>query len=170
MKKRTKKRLQTLSVREIAYSRLIYMYRIICYFVWYMLSFTTKACASDATQANTISPIIIIILIPFLLFINVVFSYLCPSFHLALCLATAYFMKFTLLLTSTASTTAKQQAATTNTIIIIVILSFLSILSSQAPYWSSFFDCTAKVVPFVFAHKQKNNYFSFVITFIDIRQ
>lgn len=77
-------------------------------------------------------------------------------------------MKFTLLLTSTASTTAKQQAATTNTIIIIVILSFLSILSS--PYWSSFFDYTAKVVPFVFAHKQKNNYFSFVITFIDIRQ
>lgn len=103
-------------------------------------------------------------------YINVVFSYLCPSFHLASCLATVYFMKFTLLLTSTASTTAKQQAATTNTIIIIVILSFLSILSSQAPYWSSFFDCTAKVVPFVFAHKQKNNYFSFVITFIDIRQ
>lgn len=66
-------------------------------------------------------------------YINVVFSYLCPSFHLASCLATAYFMKFTLLLTSTASTTAKQQAATTNTIIIIVILSFLSILSSQAP-------------------------------------
>jgi len=154
VKKRTKKRLQTLSVREIAYSRLIYMYRIICYFVWYMLSFTTKACASDATQANTISPIIIIILIPFLLFINVVFSYLCPSFHLALCLATAYFMKFTLLLTSTASTTAKQQAATTNTIIIIVILSsFLSNLIFSSPYWSSFFDCTAKVVPFVFAHK-----------------
>lgn len=154
MKKRTKKRLQTLSVREIAYSRFIYMYRIICYFVWYMLSFTTKACASDATQANTISPIIIIILIPFLLFINVVFSYLCPSFHLALCLATAYFMKFTLLLTSTASTTAKQQAATTNTIIIIVILSsFLSNLIFSSPYWSSFFDCTAKVVPFVFAHK-----------------
>lgn len=66
-------------------------------------------------------------------YINVVFSYLCSSFHLASCLATAYFMKFTLLLTSTASTTAKQQAATTNTIIIIVILSFLSILSSQAP-------------------------------------
>lgn len=66
-------------------------------------------------------------------YINVVFSYLCPSFHLASCLATAYFMKFTLLLTSTASTTAKQQAATTNTIIIIVTLSFLSILSSQAP-------------------------------------
>lgn len=62
-------------------------------------------------------------------YINVVFSYLCPSFHLASCLATAYFMKFTLLLTSTASTTAKQQAATTNTIIIIVTLSFLSILS-----------------------------------------
>lgn len=100
------------------------MYRIIRYFVWYMLSFTTKACASDATQANTISPIIIIILIPFLLFINVVFSYLCSSLHLASCLATAYFMKFTLLLTSTASTTAKQQAATTNTIIIIVTLSF----------------------------------------------
>ncbi len=57
-------------------------------------------------------------------YINVVFSYLCPSFHLASCLATAYFMKFTLLLTSTASTTAKQQAATTNKIIIIVILSF----------------------------------------------
>lgn len=57
-------------------------------------------------------------------YINVVFSYLCPSFHLASCLATAYFMKFTLLLTSTASTTAKQQAATTNTIIIIVTLSF----------------------------------------------
>lgn len=103
-------------------------------------------------------------------YINVVFSYLCPSFHLASCLATAYFMKFTLLLTSTASTTAKQQAATTNTIIIIVILSsFLSNLI-LSPYWSSFFDCTAKVVPFVFAHKQKNNYFSFVITFIDIRQ
>lgn len=134
MKKRTKKRLQTLSVREIAYSRFIYMYRIIRYFVWYILSLTTKACASDTTQANAISPIIIIILIPFLLFINVVFSYLCPSFHLALCLATAYFMKFTLLLTSTASTTAKQQAATTNTIIIIVTLSsFYLILSSQAP-------------------------------------
>ena len=103
----------------------IYMYRIIRYFVWYILSFTTKACASDATQANTISPIIIIILIPFLLFINVVFSYLCSSLHLALCLATAYFMKFTLLLTSTASTAAKQQTATNNTIIIIVILSFL---------------------------------------------
>lgn len=67
-------------------------------------------------------------------YINVVFSYLCPSFHLASCLATAYFMKFTLLLTSTASTTAKQQAATTNTIIIIVTLSsFYLILSSQAP-------------------------------------
>lgn len=104
-------------------------------------------------------------------YINVVFSYLCPSFHLASCIATAYFMKFTLLLTSTASTTAKQQAATTNTIIIIVILSsFLSNLIFSSPYWSSFFDCTAKVVPFVFAHKQKNNYFSFVITFIDIRQ
>ena len=149
----------------------IFSYRIIRYFVWYMLSFTTKACARDATQANTISPIIIIILIPFLLFINVVFSYLCSSFHLASCLATAYFMKFTLLLTSTASTTAKQQAATTNTIIIIVTLSsFLSNLIFSSPYWSSFFDCTAKVVPFVFAHKQKNNYFSFVITFIDIRQ
>ena len=98
------------------------------------------------------------------------FSYLCPSFHLASCLATAYFMKFTLLLTSTASTTAKQQAATTNTIIIIVTLSFLSNLIFSSPYWSSFFDYTAKVVPFVFAHKQKNNYFSFVITFIDIRQ
>lgn len=108
----------------------IYMYRIIRYFVWYMLSFTTKACASDATQANTISPIIIIILIPFLLFINVVFSYLCPSFHLALCLATAYFMKFTLLLTSTASTAAKQQTATNNTIIIIVILSSFLFLPS----------------------------------------
>lgn len=103
-------------------------------------------------------------------YINVVFSYLCPSFHLASCLATAYFMKFTLLLTSTASTTAKQQATTTNTIIIIVILSFLSNLIFSSPYWSSFFDYTAKVVPFVFAHKQKNNYFSFVITFIDIRQ
>lgn len=104
-------------------------------------------------------------------YINVVFSYLCPSFHLASCLATAYFMKFTLLLTSTASTTAKQQAATTNTIIIIVTLSsFLSNLIFSSPYWSSFFDCTAKVVPFVLAHKQKNNYFSFVITFIDIRQ
>lgn len=56
-------------------------------------------------------------------YINVVFSYLCPSFHLASCLATAYFMKFTLLLTSTASTAAKQQTATNNTIIIIVILS-----------------------------------------------
>ena len=103
-------------------------------------------------------------------YINVVFSYLCPSFHLASCLATAYFMKFTLLLTSTASTTAKQQAATTNTIIIIVTLSVLSNLIFSSPYWSSFFDYTAKVVPFVFAHKQKNNYFSFVITFIDIRQ
>ena len=103
-------------------------------------------------------------------YINVVFSYLCPSFHLASCLATAYFMKFTLLLTSTASTTAKQQAATTNTIIIIVTLSFLSNLIFSSPYWSSFFDYTAKVVSFVFAHKQKNNYFSFVITFIDIRQ
>lgn len=156
--------------QEIAYSRHVYS-RIVLfrYFVWYMLSFTTKACASDATQANTISPIIIIILIPFLLFINVVFSYLCSSLHLASCLATAYFMKFTLLLTSTASTTAKQQAATTNTIIIIVTL-FLSNLIFSSPYWSSFFDCTAKVVPFVFAHKLKNNYFSFVITFIDIRQ
>ena len=86
-------------------------------------------------------------------YINVVFSYLCPSFHLASCLATAYFMKFTLLLTSTASTTAKQQAATTNTIIIIVTLSFLSNLIFSSPYWSSFFDYTAKVVPFVFAHK-----------------
>ena len=108
----------------------IYMYRIIRYFVWYILSLTMKACAMDTTQANTISPIIIIILIPFLLFINVVFSYLCSSFHLALCHATAYFMKFTLLLTSTASTTAKQQAATTNTIIIIVILSFFLFLPS----------------------------------------
>ena len=103
-------------------------------------------------------------------YINVVFSYLCPSFHLASCLATAYFMKFTLLLTSTASTTAKQQAATTNTIIIIVTLSFLSNLIFSSPYWSSFFDYTAKVVPFVLAHKQKNNYFSFVISFIDVRQ
>lgn len=145
------------------------MYRIIRYFVWYILSLTMKACAMDTTQANTISPIIIIIFFSFP-YINVVFSYLCSSLHLALCLATAYFMKFTLLLTSTASTTAKQQAATTNTIIIIVILSFLSNLIFSSPYWSSFFDCTAKVVPFVFAHKQKNNYFSFVITFIDIRQ
>ena len=101
----------------------IYMYRIIRYFVWYILSLTMKTCAMDTTQANTISPIIIIIFFSFP-YINVVFSYLCPSFHLALCLATAYFMKFTLLLTSTASTTAKQQAATTNTIIIIVTLSF----------------------------------------------
>ena len=101
----------------------IYMYRIIRYFVWYILSLTMKACAMDTTQANTISPIIIIIFFSFP-YINVVFSYLCPSFHLASCLATAYFMKFTLLLTSTASTTAKQQAATTNTIIIIVTLSF----------------------------------------------
>ena len=145
------------------------MYRIIRYFVWYILSLTMKACAMDTTQANTISPIIIIIFFSFP-YINVVFSYLCSSLHLASCLATAYFMKFTLLLTSTASTTAKQQAATTNTIIIIVILSFLSNLIFSSPYWSSFFDYTAKVVPFVFAHKQKNNYFSFVITFIDIRQ
>ena len=101
----------------------IYMYRIIRYFVWYILSLTMKTCAMDTTQANTISPIIIIIFFSFP-YINVVFSYLCPSFHLASCLATAYFMKFTLLLTSTASTTAKQQAATTNTIIIIVTLSF----------------------------------------------
>lgn len=114
---------------EIVCSRHVYS-RIVLfrYFVWYTLLFTTKACASDATQANTISPIIIIILIPFLLFINVVFSYLCSSFHLALCLATAYFMKFTFLLTSTASTTAKQQMATTNAIIIIVILSFITFL------------------------------------------
>lgn len=62
-------------------------------------------------------------------------------------------MKFTLLLTSTASTAAKQQTATNNTIIIIVILSSLSNLIFSSPYWSSFFDCTAKVVPFVFAHK-----------------
>lgn len=101
----------------------IYMYRIIRYFVWYILSLTMKACAMDTTQANTISPIIIIIFFSFP-YINVVFSYLCSSLHLASCLATAYFMKFTLLLTSTASTTAKQQAATTNTIIIIVTLSF----------------------------------------------
>lgn len=86
-------------------------------------------------------------------YINVVFSYLCPSFHLASCLATAYFMKFTLLLTSTASTTAKQQAATTNTIIIIVILSFLSILSSQAPTGALSLITLQSVVPFVFAHK-----------------
>ena len=127
MKKRTKKAAADALRWEIAYSRHVYS-RIVLfrYFVWYMLSFTTKACASDATQANTISPIIIIILIPFLLFINVVFSYLCSSFHLALCLATAYFMKFTLLLTSTASTAAKQQTATNNTIIIIVILSSFS--------------------------------------------
>ena len=45
----------------------IFSYRIIRYFVWYMLSFTTKACASDTTQANTISPIIIIIFFPFLI-------------------------------------------------------------------------------------------------------
>lgn len=100
------------------------MYRIIRYFVWYILSLTMKACAMDTTQANTISPIIIIIFFSFP-YINVVFSYLCSSLHLALCLATAYFMKFTLLLTSTASTAAKQQTATNNTIIIIVILSFL---------------------------------------------
>lgn len=128
------------------------MYRIIRYFVWYILSLTMKACAMDTTQANTISPIIIIIFFSFP-YINVVFSYLCSSLHLALCLATAYFMKFTLLLTSTASTTAKQQAATTNTIIIIVTLSFLSNLIFSSPYWSSFFDYNAKVVPFVFAHK-----------------
>lgn len=134
-----------------------------------MLSFTTKACASDATQANTISPIIIIILIPFLLFINVVFSYLCSSLHLALCLATAYFMKFTLLLTSTASTAAKQQTATNNTIIIIVILSFITFLRPPTG-WSSFSDYDAKVMPFVFAHKKENNYFSVVISFIDVRQ
>lgn len=53
---------------EIAYSRLIYiMYRIIRYFVWYILSLTMKACAMDTTQANTISPIIIIIFFPFLI-------------------------------------------------------------------------------------------------------
>lgn len=53
---------------EIAYSRHVYS-RIVLfrYFVWYMLSFTTKACASDTTQANTISPIIIIIFFPFLI-------------------------------------------------------------------------------------------------------
>lgn len=152
MKKRTKKAAADALRWEIAYSRHVYS-RIVLfrYFVWYMLSFTTKACAMDTTQANTISPIIIIIFFPFLI---VVFSYLCPSFHLASCLATAYFMKFTLLLTSTASTTAKQQAATTNTIIIIVTLSFfLSNLIFSSPYWSSFFDYNAKVVPFVFAHK-----------------
>lgn len=66
-KENKKKRLQTLSVWEIAYSRLIYMYRIIRYFVWYILSLTMKACAMDTTQANTISPIIIIIFFPFLI-------------------------------------------------------------------------------------------------------
>lgn len=45
----------------------IYMYRIIRYFVWYILSLTMKACAMDTTQANTISPIIIIIFFPFLI-------------------------------------------------------------------------------------------------------
>ena len=67
--KENKKRLQTLSAREIAYSRIIYiyMYRIIRYFVWYILSLTMKACAMDTTQANTISPIIIIIFFPFLI-------------------------------------------------------------------------------------------------------
>lgn len=52
---------------EIVCSRLIYMYRIIRYFVWYILSLTMKACAMDTTQANTISPIIIIIFFPFLI-------------------------------------------------------------------------------------------------------
>lgn len=165
-----KKRLQTLSVREIAYSRFIYMYRIITLFclvhvVVYNESLCDGCYASQYHKSDNHHN-----LFPFLSFINVVFSYLCPSFHLALCLATAYFMKFTLLLTSHASTTAKQQTATTNTIIIIVTLSFLSNLIFSSPYWSSFFDYTAKVVPFVFAHKQKNNYFSFVIIFIDIRQ
>ncbi len=45
----------------------IYMYRIIRYFVWYILSLTMKTCAMDTTQANTISPIIIIIFFPFLI-------------------------------------------------------------------------------------------------------
>lgn len=82
-------------------------------------------------------------------------------------------MKFTLLLTSTASTAAKQQTATNNTIIIIVILSsfllfFFYLLKTS--YWSSFSDYDAKVMPFVYAHKKENNYFSDVISFIDVRQ
>lgn len=81
----------------------------------------------------------------------------------------AYFMKFTLLLTSTASTAAKQQTATNNTIIIIVILSFLFYLLKTS-YWSSFSDYDAKVMPFVYAHKEENNYFRVVISFIDVRQ
>lgn len=170
MKKRTKKRLQTLSVREIAYSRLIYIYvsyySLLC-LVHFVVNNESLCDGYYASQYHKSDNHHNLFSFPY---INVVFSYLCSSLHLALCLATAYFMKFTLLLTSTASTTAKQQAATTNTIIIIVTLSFLSNLIFSSPYWSSFFDCTAKVVPFVFAHKQKNNYFSFVITFIDIRQ
>ncbi len=98
------------------------------------------------------------------------FSYLCPSFHLASCLATAYFMKFTLLLTSTASTAAKQQTATNNTIIIIVILSSFLFYLLKTSYWSSFSDYDAKVMPSVYAHKKENNYFSVVISFIDVRQ
>ena len=133
MKKRTKKRLQTLSVREIAYSRLIYI--CIVLFVLCLVHFVVNnesLCDGYyASQYHKSDNHHNLFSFPY---INVVFSYLCPSFHLASCLATAYFMKFTLLLTSTASTTAKQQAATTNTIIIIVILSFyLSYLSSQAP-------------------------------------
>ncbi len=40
----------------------------------------------------------------------------------------------------------------------------------KTSYWSSFSDYDAKVMPFVFAHKKENNYFSVVISFIDVRQ
>lgn len=142
MKKRTKKRLQTLSAREIAYSRIIYIYvsyySLLC-LVHFVVNNESLCDGYYASQYHKSDNHHNLFSFPY---INVVFSYLCPSFHLASCLATAYFMKFTLLLTSTASTTAKQQAATTNTIIIIVtlsflsiiyLISFLSILSSQAP-------------------------------------
>lgn len=169
MKKRTKKRLQTLSgMGDSLQPPHIYVsyYSLLC-LVHFVVNNESLCDGYYASQYHKSDNHHNLFSFPY---INVVFSYLCPSFHLASCLATAYFMKFTLLLTSTASTTAKQQAATTNTIIIIVILSFLSNLIFSSPYWSSFFDYIAKVVPFVFAHKQKNNYFSFVITFIDIRQ
>lgn len=102
-----------------------------------MLLLTTNACATETTHANTIKPIIIIILLSFLyflLFITVLsFSRVflkCVSRRSSCAtLRESYFMAFILLFTTTASTTAAQQIAKINPKIIIILILSLNLLS-----------------------------------------
>lgn len=102
-----------------------------------MLLLTTNACATETTHANTIKPIIIIILLSFLYLLPLItvlsFScvfLLCVS-KCASCitLQESYFMAFILLFTTTASTTAAQQIAKINPKIIIILILSLNLLS-----------------------------------------